>query len=219
MSTNEERVLDHLKSIFPKGETNSDISEATIIGPHSQVFQLTQKLIHKGFIRGERENGSNGEWKFFAIEINGSNQDSTITTYPTHEIQIRNTPDHLPLIVTPYHFEKIAQKIMSETFQKPLSPKYIPGVPKKFDLVSDDFSIIGDVKYYTLVRGSDNPPAKFSTIAEYVWLLEKTKAITKFLVFGNDIRVPEIWLKKYGSLVINVGFYFISDDGKLTQLR
>ena len=55
-------------------------------------------------------------------------------------------------------------------------------------------------------------------IAEHVWLLEKTNAKRKFLVFGNDRRVPERWLEKYGNLVSDVSFYFLSDDGQLEAL-
>ncbi len=38
------------------------------------------------------------------------------------------------------------------------------------------------------------------------------------LVFGNDRRVPERWLEKYGGLASDVAFYFLSDDGVLEDL-
>jgi len=62
------------------------------------------------------------------------------------------------------------------------------------------------------------PPAKFSVIAEYVWLLEKTNAATKFLVFGNDRRVPETWLTFYGNLIDNIDFFFLDYDNHLEKL-
>lgn len=62
------------------------------------------------------------------------------------------------------------------------------------------------------------PPAKFSIIAEHVWLLEKTGASTMFLVFGNQRGVPVLWLERYGDLVSGITFYFLTDDGKLEQL-
>jgi hypothetical protein len=92
-------------------------------------------------------------------------------------------------------------------------------VPKEFDMVSPDGDIVGDAKYFTLVRGQRLPPAKFSVITEHVWLLERTGAPTTFLVFGNDRQVPELWLQRYGSLVSSVAFYFLSDDGTLELLR
>jgi len=49
-----------------------------------------------------------------------------------------------------------------------------------------------------MVKGEKEPPAKISNISEYVYFLEKTKAKVKFLAFGNDKKVPLLWLKKYG---------------------
>ena len=85
-------------------------------------------------------------------------------------------------------------------------------------MVSADCDIVGDAKYLTLVRGQRLPPAKFSVIAEHVWLLEKTGAPMTFLVFGNDRQVPELWLQRYGKLASGVSFYFLSDDGTLEAL-
>jgi hypothetical protein len=70
-----------------------------------------------------------------------------------------------------------------------------------------------------LVRGQYLPPAKFSIIAEYVWLLEKTGAPATFSICGNDRHVPELWLQRYGSLVSGVSFYFLTDDGTLEMLK
>ncbi|MFQ6135257.1 MAG: hypothetical protein ACE5KU_05525 [Nitrososphaerales archaeon] len=108
---------------------------------------------------------------------------------------------------------------MSDYFGVELRPGQPDGVPKLFDYVSDDGKITGDAKYFTLVRGRSLPPAKFSAIAEHVWLLEKTGAERKFLVFGNDRRVPTRWLKKFGRLVSNIDFFFIDDRGEIELLR
>ncbi|SET02411.1 hypothetical protein SAMN04488587_2005 [Methanococcoides vulcani] len=80
---------------------------------------------------------------------------------------------------------------MSKYYSKQLTSGKYPGVPKIFDMLSSDNEVVGDAKFYTMVRGNALPPAKFSTIAEHVWLLEKTKAKHKFVIFGNDKRVPE----------------------------
>ena len=92
-------------------------------------------------------------------------------------------------------------------------------MPKKFDYVSADSQVVGDAKYYTMVGGIRLPPAKFSVIAEHVWLLEKTSARHKFLVFGNDSRVPEQWLKRYGRFVSDVEFFFMADNLTLHRLH
>jgi hypothetical protein len=106
---------------------------------------------------------------------------------------------------------------MSEYYEKKLFPGEISPVPKLFDMISDDKTIVGDAKYMTMVRGKSLPPAKFSVIAEHVWLLEKIEAKNKFLVFGNDRRVPEEWLKRYGKLVKDVDFFFY--DAKDNQFE
>ncbi len=121
--------------------------------------------------------------------------------------------------MTPREFETQAREIMSAHFGSKLSESLVDGVPKRFDYVSQDGSIVGDAKYYTMVGGERLPPAKFATIAEHVWLLEKSRADQKFLVFGNDRRVPKLWLDRYGHLVTDVDFYFLEEGDSLEQLK
>lgn len=121
--------------------------------------------------------------------------------------------------MTGIEFEVVAQRVMTEHFGVPLGPRKVAGTPKRFDLVSADGSIVGDAKYYTMVRGVSPPPAKRSVIAEYVWLLEHATAAQRFLVFGNDRRVPEGWLKDYGHLVKGVDFYFIDEGAQVVDLH
>jgi hypothetical protein len=56
-------------------------------------------------------------------------------------------------------------------------------------------------------------------IAGHVWLLQVAPAKRRFLVFGNQRRVGEWWLEKYGRFVSNVEFYFLSDDGVLDVMK
>ncbi len=121
--------------------------------------------------------------------------------------------------MNPSTFEELSRRIMSEHFGKDFFPGKLPEIPKLFDLVSSDKTIVGDAKYLTMVRGTSIPPAKFATIAEYVWLLEKSHAESKFLVFGNDKRVPVEWIKRYGNLVHDVDFYFIDSNKKLEKIK
>jgi hypothetical protein len=72
---------------------------------------------------------------------------------------------------------------------------------------------------HTLVGGVGLPPAKFSIIAEHVWLLEKTNADVRFLVFGNDREVPVRWLAKYGALAKCISFFFLHSSGTLETLQ
>jgi len=105
-------------------------------------------------------------------------------------------------------FEELARRYLSEKWKVELKVRQVRFTntcAKKFDLVSEDFRYIGDAKY---LKNIAVPAAKWSTIAEYVWLLEKTSAQHKFLVFGKDKEVAARWLERYGSLVRGVEFYF-----------
>jgi len=102
--------------------------------------------------------------------------------------------------------QEITKKALEKIWNVKFSEKKINigGLLKTFDYVSEDEKYIGDSKFFNNLK---TPSAKFSTIAEYVWLLEKTSAEKKFLVFGNDIKVPERWLSRFG-YITNVEFYF-----------
>lgn len=202
MKTNVERVMDYLWSVGPRGATNAQIRDATGIEPHQQVYMITQELKRKGRIASRRDGR---EWLFSLSESAGDLLQSPGQAAP-------GTP--LPRL-TAAQFENLSRDVFGQRFGAPLSPRQIPGVPKLFDLVSPDGKIVGDAKYYTLVEGQRLPPAKFSIIAEHVWLLEKTQARCKFLVFGNDIEVPKRWLARYGHLRRKVDFFFLSDEGEV----
>lgn len=116
--------------------------------------------------------------------------------------------------ITASKFEEVGREVMEETFGVTLRKRALPGIPKVFDMVSPDGTLVGDAKFFTMVRGQDPPSAKFSIIAEYVWLLERTSAARKFLVFGNDRRVPVEWLRRFGHLAQDVEFYFLEVEGR-----
>jgi hypothetical protein len=116
-------------------------------------------------------------------------------------------------------FQKLATRKMSEYLNVPLFHRNPTGFPKRFDMVSEDEQIVGDAKYLTLVRRERRPPAKFMEIAGHVWLLERVPAKRRFLVFGNQREVPEMWLSDYEALLENVEFYFLSNRGKIELLH
>lgn len=219
--TNEDLVLEYLLSIRPEGATNSQIREVTKIEPHQQVFQITQRLMHRGLISGEQGRYREKEWVFSAQTIVPITGEIKLTTPPITSPSARSQRVVIygDRALSPAEFEHLAEQVMSRHFGQPLQHGTPPGIPKEFDLVSADGSIVGDAKHYKLVRGKNLPPAKFSTIAEHVWLLEKTKASHRFLVFGNQREVPIKWLQRYGHLLENIEFYFVTNDGCLERLK
>ena len=213
MKTNKQRVLDYLQTIAPEYATNADIREATGISSHQQVYMLTLELRQRGVIEATRHGR---EWNFRAKTVPVAKLEAPPPVAPVAALRQAAPADEE---MTPRAFEMLAAGVMSEHFGVPLRPGHVESVPKLFDLVSPGGRVVGDAKYYTLVGGQRLPPAKFSVIAEHVWLLEKTQAPLTFLVFGNDRRVPELWLARYGNLVESVQFYFLDDNGELVQLR
>jgi len=115
-------------------------------------------------------------------------------------------------------FEALARSVLERHYAVEFSPGSFPGVRKQFDFVSADRLIVGEALYYPSVDGLGLPPAKFSIVAEHVWLMEKTGAPTRFLVFGNDREVPILWLERYGTLASSVAFYFLTASGDLELL-
>lgn len=113
-------------------------------------------------------------------------------------------------------FEKELRAFLSQKWGIPLRPQKVKigEIEKCFDLVSDDANYIGDAKFY---KSLDVPAAKWSTIAEYVWLLQFTKAKSRFLIFGRDRSVPQRWLNRHRSLVGDVKFYFFNHRDKNIQ--
>lgn len=203
--THTDTVLTYLQKITPREATNSDIVSKTGIRPHQTIFMITRVLMREGKIKGMQ---SGHEWRFWSPVATNSDQSGSRQPEMGYSPPEDTPADRMASI----QFEIQARRAMSNFYGTLLQPGPVPGVPKQFDLVSADRSIVGDAKFYRTVNGTSLPPAKFSIIAEYVWLLEKTNAPHRFLVFGNDRRVPVEWLKRYGSLAPSVAFYFIGSN-------
>lgn len=203
-----DRVRAYLQTIAPQRATNGDIRQNLGVKHHQQVFQATRLLMESGQIHGRRYGN---EWEFWV------NADSHDVESPAMTKAVESPKRETPAMNS-RTFEELARNVMSRHFGAPLRSGRANGVPKIFDMVSADGQIVGDAKYYTLVGGERLPPAKFSVIAEHVWLLEKTKTQHRFLVFGNEIRVPQMWLARYRELIDNVDFFFLTKDGGLTLI-
>jgi hypothetical protein len=199
--TDKERILAYLRSLSPKAATNSEIQEATGIESQHDVYELTQELLEQREIHGVK--GDRG-WLFWLGE-----------------------PEALPEPVRARRrrrglgsskFEALARQRMSEHFQLKLERGYVGQVHKEFDFVAPYARIVGDAIHFRGSTATRWAPAKAAFIAESVWMLEKTGAPLTFLVFGNDRHTPAMWLERFGNLVFNVIFYFLSDDGELEEL-
>lgn len=208
--THKERILAFLAERRGLWFDDDEISRTLNIQPRQQVNALCRQLHDYGRIRREQRGT-----KYHSSALS---QVESVAVSAVHEsAPAPFVKPEQPL--TAVQFEALATQVMAAHYKSPLAQGRVPGVPKRFDLVSPDQQIVGDAKFYTLVKGKGLPPAKFSVIAEHVWLLERTTATHRFLVFGNDRRVPEQWLKRYGHLVRDVAFFFLTEAGDLERLQ
>jgi hypothetical protein len=112
-------------------------------------------------------------------------------------------------------FELHAKKVLSARWGVELEAREVrltdqPEPKVKFDLVSPDGAVVGDAKF---LKNIPVPAAKWSVIAEYVWLLQHAQnARRRFMVFGQDREVAQRWLVRYRPLTNGVEFYFLDGD-------
>ncbi len=206
--TQVQQILDFLWSIAPEGATNRQLADALGIRSQQGVYMTTRDLLYRRRIKGEQIGKT---WYFYALDT--PEVELTAAGPATSKSQSAGGK------LSPAEFKKLARRVMRQHYNvERLLPGQVGSVPKKLDFVSPDGQVVGDAKYYTRVGGAGLPPAKFSIIAEHVWLLEKTGAQEKFLVFGNGRQVPVRWLERYGGLVAGIDFYFLTDSGELEQL-
>jgi hypothetical protein len=199
------QVLQVLEEISLEWASNAQLKARTGLS-HQSVFSITRELADAGLVTGERRDR---EWHFRIHPASGASS-SPSSPAPLVETPVSVASGHV--------FEKFARDKLQAYFGCRLAAGTVENVPKRFDFLSEDNSIVGDAKFFDLVRGTANPPAKFAIIAEYVWMLEKTSARCMFLVFGNNRNVPSLWLKAYGHLLEQVAFLFLDQNGGLEVL-
>jgi len=123
-------------------------------------------------------------------------------------------------------FEIKARKAIEEKLgvQLPSGSVNINGKLKNFDLVNEENSIVGDIKNYKTTSGGNRPSAKFSTLNEYVWLmqlLEKydNKKWKKLFVVGEDLNMLNQYVSEFDPWLEDIEFYFFSSISGLKKIR
>lgn len=112
-----------------------------------------------------------------------------------------------------------ADDAMMNRFSVGLRKRQVDPAPKAFPLVSEDEEIVGDKTYAKMLEGGKTPYAVHATISETVWLLQQLDTEQTFIIFGNDRRVPETWLERFGPLAEGVEFYFLEEDHEPELLK
>lgn len=80
-------------------------------------------------------------------------------------------------------------------------------------LVSGDGRIVGDALYGVRHHRGRVAPARIAAISERVWLLERTPAEERILVFLATDPAPREWLRRYGHVQRGVRFLALGRGG------
>ena len=123
-------------------------------------------------------------------------------------------------------FEVVARKSIENELGTILNGGKIDicGKSKNFDLLNVDKKIVGDIKHYKMTAGGNNPSAKFSTLNEYSWLMQKLEQYQKqkwqkIFIIGKDPNVAKKYISTYDAWLDDIEIYFCDADGKLKKMR
>jgi len=126
----------------------------------------------------------------------------------------------LERIVAERQSRKLVIKMSKEALERYYRRRFDEGEinGKRFDLVSDDKKIIGEV---IIARGKRPSSSYFEYIASSLWFLEKIDVSgEKFIVFCGDKKVPIEWLRRFGHKTRDIKFYFFNiDTSELIELN
>jgi len=120
--------------------------------------------------------------------------------------------------------EEQIREVMSRFFGIPLSKEKLSifGKEKEFDIVNIEAKMVGDIKSYTYSGAT--PSAEFSTLCEYVWLMEKLEESSgikwrKILVGSGNRDTFKKYAKNYHPWLGNVEIYFVDEKGEVQKIR
>lgn len=123
-------------------------------------------------------------------------------------------------------FEVKARKAIEEELGIKLQSEKvnINGKFKNFDLVNLENKVVGDVKHYKTTSGGNRPSAKFSTLNEYVWLMQLLEKFEntkwrKLFVVGEDIEMLKKHIIEFEVWLGDIEFYYYSVNSGIKKIR
>ena len=95
---------------------------------------------------------------------------------------------------------------------------------KNFDLVNSQKKVVGDVKHYKTTSGGNRPSAKFSTLNEYVWLMQLLEQFDdskwkKLFVVGEDLEMIKKYITEFEKWLGDIEFYYYSEGTGIKKIR
>ena len=184
------------------------------ITPRQQVNQICRKLQYQGLII--REKGvcfKCGKYKIvnYLKELKLLNEAKRT---------LKSIAERRTLAFNESQIRSIISKFLGISLSKERLSIY--GKEKEFDLVNIENRVVGDIKSYRYSGAT--PSAEFSTICEYVWLMEKLEESsrekwTKIIVGSGNREIFEKYARIYHPWLGNVEIYFVDNTGKVEKIR
>jgi len=125
-----------------------------------------------------------------------------------------------------FDFENNARKVIEGELNiaLPCGKIAINGKLKNFDLLNEEEKVVGDVKHYKTTSGGNRPSAKFSTLNEYVWLMQLLEKFDghkwrKLFVIGEDLEMVRKYIDEFEKWLGDIEFFYYSENSGLKKIR
>jgi hypothetical protein len=217
----QERVLQYLAAIYPKGATYGELESGLHILPRQRIIQMMQGLLKANKVRGEKSKTRRGVfWTFYALVELGTPASSPPPGHAARpRAAIEMHLEDLADLPESTRQKKTAERAMCAFYGLPLAKRGLIGLPGFFSLVSEDGCTVGEVLGFEQTQGLKASPARLAAISEKVWLLEKSNVRTRFIAFSGDRRTAMDWLVRYAHLAMGIAFYYVREDGEVELLK
>ena len=217
--SNAERILSFLRTKKDKQYCDDCLSACLKIYPRQQINQICRNLFDRGCISREKGSCSNCS-KYKIVNFSGKSFDALVKSMPTQDAFLTNSDQGRRLDYGA--FEDRVSRFVESKFGKRFYKQDLQIGPSKFhrfDLVSEDKSIVVECKSYTWTESGNFPSAKISTAIEALFYLSRIIASRKILVFQDNINqrgesLVEVFVRRYDGIMddVEVWRYSMSDS-------
>ena len=217
--SNAERILSFLRTKKDKQYCDDCLSACLKIYPRQQINQICRNLFDRGCISREKGLCSNCS-KYKIVNFSGKSFDALVKSMPTQDAFLTNSDQGRRLDYGA--FEDRVSRFVESKFGKRFYKQDLQIGPSKFhrfDLVSEDKSIVVECKSYTWTESGNFPSAKISTAIEALFYLSRIIASRKILVFQDNINqrgesLVEVFVRRYDGIMddVEVWRYSMSDS-------
>jgi len=217
--SNAERILSFLRTKKDKQYCDDCLSACLKIYPRQQINQICRNLFDRGCISRKKGLCSNCS-KYKIVNSSGKSFDALVKSMPTQDAFLTNSDQGRRLDYGA--FEDRVSRFVESKFGKRFYKQDLQIGPSKFhrfDLVSEDKSIVVECKSYTWTESGNFPSAKISTAIEALFYLSRIIASRKILVFQDNINqrgesLVEVFVRRYDGIMddVEVWRYSMSDS-------